>query len=70
MVCDFTSRPTISPNIEMLHNNILGAIKEMQCRVDIEDEKNNIMHLRRHLCFKLQCLCMIVLWLFIQGQTR
>ncbi len=39
MVCDFISHPTISSNIEMLHNNILGAIEKMRCRVDIEDEK-------------------------------
>jgi hypothetical protein len=29
MVCDFTGLPTIFLNVEMLHNNILGAIKEM-----------------------------------------
>jgi hypothetical protein len=29
MVCDFRGRPTISPNVEMLHNNILGTIEEM-----------------------------------------
>jgi hypothetical protein len=29
MVCDFTSRlVTIFPDVEMLHNNILGAIEE------------------------------------------
>jgi hypothetical protein len=39
MVCDFTGRPTIFPNVEMLHNNILRAIEEMRSRVDIEDEK-------------------------------
>jgi hypothetical protein len=40
MVCNFIGRlVTISPNVEMLHNNILGVIKEMQSKVDIEDEK-------------------------------
>jgi hypothetical protein len=39
MTCDFTSRPTIFPNVEMLHDNILGVIKKMRCKVDIEDEK-------------------------------
>jgi hypothetical protein len=29
MVCDFTSHPTIFPDVEMLHNNIIGAIEEM-----------------------------------------
>jgi hypothetical protein len=29
----------IFANVEMLHNNILKVIKEMQSRVDIEDEK-------------------------------
>jgi hypothetical protein len=40
VVCDFIGHlVTISPNVEMLHNNILGVIEEMQSRVDIEDEK-------------------------------
>jgi hypothetical protein len=40
MVCDFIGRlVTISPNVEMLHNNILKAIKETRSKVDIEDEK-------------------------------
>jgi hypothetical protein len=48
MVCDFIGHlVTIFVDVEMLHNNILGAIEEMQYKVDIKDEKNNIMHLRR-----------------------
>jgi len=39
MVCDFLSNPTISPDVEMLHNNILGAIEEMRSMVDIENKK-------------------------------
>jgi hypothetical protein len=39
MVCDFIGRPTIFPNVEMLHNNILGVIEEMRFRVDIENMK-------------------------------
>jgi hypothetical protein len=40
MVCDFTSRlVTISLDVEMLHNNVLGAIEERRSRVDIEDKK-------------------------------
>jgi len=39
MVCDFTSRQTIFLDVEMLHNNIFGAIEEMRLSVDIEDEK-------------------------------
>jgi hypothetical protein len=29
MVCDFIGHPTIFPDVEMLHNNILGVIEEM-----------------------------------------
>ncbi len=40
MVYDFTSHPTISPDVDVLHNNILGFIEKIQYRVDIE---NNTM---------------------------
>jgi hypothetical protein len=40
MVCDFIGHlVTISLNVEMLHNNILGVIEEMRSKVDMEDEK-------------------------------
>jgi hypothetical protein len=40
MVCDFISYfVTIFPDVEMLHNNILGFIEEMQSTMDIKDEK-------------------------------
>jgi hypothetical protein len=29
MVCDFIGHPTIFPNVEMLHNNILGVIEDL-----------------------------------------
>jgi hypothetical protein len=47
MVCDFISCPTIFPDVEMLHNNILGAIEKMRFRVDIEDVKE------RHNAFEM-----------------
>jgi hypothetical protein len=40
IVCDFIGHiMTISLDVEMLHNNILGAIEKMQSKVDIKDEK-------------------------------
>jgi hypothetical protein len=69
MACDFTGHPTIFPNVEMLHNNILGATKKLRCRVDIEDFKNDIMNSKRHLRFKTKCLCMIIIWFVHTGSN-
>jgi hypothetical protein len=70
MVCDFTNHlTTIFPNVEMLHNNILGAIEEMQSKVDIENEKKQHNAFEKTLSFRLQCLWVTILWLFTHGQT-
>jgi hypothetical protein len=59
---------TISLNVEMLHNNILGAIEKMQSKVDIKDKKEQHNAFEKALGFKFQCLWMTILWLFTKGQ--
>jgi hypothetical protein len=55
------------PFFQMLKCCIITSLELLKkCDVGwiLKTKKNDIMHLKRRLGFRLQCLCMTILWLF------